>query len=201
MKKNHSGHQKNAFLSSDEVLKISLLKFFQKKENIEKFLPILTRTSSVSLRLLDYFCVNYSKMHPVTYVISDKYFDAYSSYKNQLAKFGKRQFDPFRRNDRVPLCYNGKKYYTTIAQLCFFKWCLTYNVIEYVEKHKNEINQDMKNNFGKVVDDTESTATSSSGGSGSSKKKRRSKKNSNPTIVATRVYKNDDEETIVMTFD
>lgn len=195
MKKNHTGHQhKNEnYLSSDEVLKISLLKFFQKKENIEKFLPILTRTSNISLRLLDYFCVTYSKVNPVTYVIADKYFDAYSSYKNQLNTYSKKKFDPFKRNNRIPLFYNNKKYYTTIAQLCFFKWCLTYNVIEYVEKHKNEINKDMKDNLNKSVSDEDSVS--------SSVKKRRSKKNSNPTAVATRVYKNDNEDTIIVRFD
>ena len=73
--------------SSTDVLKTSLLKFFEEKENIDKFLPIINRTSPISLRLLDYFCVNYSRSTQVVYMIADKYFDVYSSYKNQLKTF------------------------------------------------------------------------------------------------------------------
>jgi hypothetical protein len=186
MTKNHVG------MSSDEVLQLSLFKFFKKRENIDKLLPILTRTSIVSLRLLDYFCVSYSKSKPICYVVGEKYFDAYSSYKTQLSNFSKKRFDPFRRNDRTPICYNGKKYITTIAQLCFFKWCITYNIIEYVEKHKNEINEDMKNNNPKN-EDHECTRDL---------KKKRSRKKSQLTAVATRVYENgQDSDVIIVSFD
>ena len=185
MVKNHP-HFKSENVSSDDVLRISLLKFFQKKENIERFLPILTRTSSVSLRLLDYFCVTYSKCTRVNYVINDKQFDAYSSYKNQLNMYSKKKFDPFQRNVRLPLFYNGKNYRTTIAQLCFFKWCLTYNVIDYVNKHKVEINEDMKIR--------EDSSSNSSSGSRSLKKKSCKK---NPQSSAIRVRETELDHVIV----
>jgi hypothetical protein len=132
--------------SSDEFLKTSLLKFFQKKENGDRIVPFMNKTSTISLRLLDHFCVSYSKSKPVVYTLDNegKYFDAYSSYKNQLLQFGKRKFDPFKRNSRMIWTYNGKEYITTNAQLCFLKWCICCKVLEYVEKHKDEINEDMK---------------------------------------------------------
>ena len=173
------------YLSSDEVLTDSLFKFFKKKENIDKLLPILTRTSKVSLRLLDYFCVNYSKVNQVSYLVSDKPFDVFSSYKNQLSIFSKKKFDPFRRNKRVPLFYNNKEYSTTIAQLSFFKWCITYNLIDYVEKFKNEINKDMKNNSYKA----------------NPRKRKSSNKKSNFTAVATRIYNKNGQNVIIMSFE
>lgn len=193
---------KNVDANDDVFLKVTLLKFFQKKENIERFLPILTRTSSVSLRLLDYFCVTYAKETPVSYFVANKYFDAYASYKNQLHNFSKKKFDPFKRNARIPLCYNGKKYYTTIAQLCFFKWCLTYNVVDYVEKHKNEINEDMKNTLSRDLGSEMSTDESGSTNSGSRLgKSSRRKRSSNITAVATRVIGPGNDDIIIMSFE
>jgi len=200
MTRNHS----NDYLSSDEVLKISLLKFFQKKDHIEKFLPILIRTASISLRLLDYFCVTYCKQHSVSYTISDKYFDVYSSYKNQLNTYSKKKFDPFKRNNRIPLVYNGKRYYTTIAQLCFFKWCFTYKVIEYVEKHKSEINEEMKSYSSNksICSSTSGSTSGSTHQTQSSNGSKLSRKKHSTIFVATRVYTNNiNQDTIVISFD
>lgn len=131
-------------MTTEESLRSNLLAFFAKTENIEKLLGILNRKSPVSLRLLDYFCVTYAKSKRVNWKINEKYFDAYSSYKNQLNNFSKKKFDPFRRNKRIPLSYQGKTYTTTIAQLCFFRWCIQYQVLEYVDQNKNDIMEEMK---------------------------------------------------------
>ena len=112
-----------------------LLNFFQQKENIKQILPFLTRTSLVSLRLLEYFCVKYK---PLNYMVNDEPFDVHSAYNAQLHKYSKKKFDPFQRSTHISIIYNGKEYNTTIAQLCFFKWCLTYNVIDYVCQNKDE---------------------------------------------------------------
>lgn len=122
--------------NTTDILKASLLKFFENKDNIGRFLPIINRTSPVSLRILDYFCVNFSRSTQVVYMImDDKYFDVHSSYKNQLKTFSKKRFDPFRRNGRLTFRYDTERFDTTIGQLCFFKWCLTHNVLDYVEKN------------------------------------------------------------------
>jgi hypothetical protein len=176
--------------ASDEVLKFSLGKFFHKKENIERFLPFLNKSSPISLRLLDYFCVNYAKEYETKIIIEGKVLDIYASYRHQLATYSKKKFDPFKRNERIPLSYNGKKYYTTYAQLSFFKWCLTYNIIEYVEHHKNEILEDMKITIG-------NRSSSASWKSGETTSTKRSSKKSS-IIYAIRVP---GEDTVLMKFD
>ena len=132
----------------DEQLRLNLLKFFSLKENLEKLVAVLSRSSisnAVSLRLLDYFCVTYCKNRSISININGNNFDCYTSYKNQLSSLSKKKFDPFRRNSRFPILYNGKTYITTIAQLSFFRWALQHRVLEYVEKYKVEITKDMKN--------------------------------------------------------
>jgi hypothetical protein len=175
-----------------DVLKTSLLKFFEQKEHIDRLLPIINRTSSISLRLLDYFCVNYSRSTQVVYMIADKYFDVYSSYKIQLRTFSKKRFDPFKRNTRMTYPHESGRFETTIAQLCFFKWCLTNNVLDYVEKNIAAISEDMKKNSGKQP---------SEHGHSSERKRRSSRKKSSITVAATRVPTPPGTDTIVVSFD
>lgn len=192
----------NLLKSPDEVLKSTLFNFFQRKENMDKLMCVLNRNSPVSLRLLDYFCVNYCKSHQVSYSIDDKYFDAYSSYKNQLSNFSKKKFDPFRRNSRIPLINNGKVHTTTLAQLCFFRWCLTYKILDYVEKHKNEITEDMKVYSLKQSELNATMAGNSAAVNGvKGSRPRKSKRRSELVALATRVYTTDNQETIIISFD
>src|SRR6478609_7165589 len=165
--------------SSTDVLKTSLLKFFEEKENIDKFLPIINRTSPISLRLLDYFCVNYSRSTQVVYMIADKYFDVYSSYKNQLKTFSKKRFDPFKRNTRMTYRHENERFETTIGQLCFFKWCVSFGVLDYVEANIAKITEDMKRNSGKPNEEPN--------GHASERRRRSSRKKSSIQMAATRV--------------
>jgi hypothetical protein len=183
----------SAASSTTDILKSSLLKFFEQKENIDRFLPIINRTSPISLRLLDYFCVNYSRSSQVVYMIADKYFDVYSSYKNQLKTFSKKRFDPFKRNTRMIYRHENEKFETTIGQLCFFKWCLTNNVLDYVEKNITAIGEDMKKNYGKQPDESNIHTLE--------KRRRSSRKKSSITLAATRVPTPPGTDTIVVSFD
>jgi len=185
-----TGETKNGTNAAD-ILKASLLKFFDNRDNIDRFLPIINRTSPVSLRLLDYFCVNFSRSTQVVYMITDKYFDVHSSYKNQLKTFSKKRFDPFRRNTRITFRYDNERFDTTIGQLCFFKWCLTHNVLDYVEKNIAAISEDMKKNTGKGPEDNNSTE----------KKRRTSSRKSSTIMTATRVPCAPGTDTIVVSFD
>ena len=49
----------NCLLSKEEVLLDSLYEFYKNKNNLNKILPIVTGTSELSLRVLDYFVTNY----------------------------------------------------------------------------------------------------------------------------------------------
>ena len=116
--------------------------FFEQKDNLNKFVQVITKTSHISLRLLDYFCVNYAKKHNTIYRLSNgKMFNVYLNYKTQLKLKTKKCFDPFRRKDRYVL---HEKYITTIGQMFFFEWCIENEILEYVENNILLITNDMK---------------------------------------------------------
>lgn len=150
--------------SSAELLKASLIDFYNCPVNIERILPIINRTSPVSLRLLDHFVVNYSATHAVSYPLKDQIFEVHKSYSAQLGKYHKTLFDPFRRGEKITLQYNGKNCLeTTLAQLCFFRWCIQNKVLDYVEKHSHAINENMKIHLSRNgVSDGSSTSTTES---------------------------------------
>ena len=82
----------NCLLSKEEVLLDSLHEFYKNKNNLNKILPIVTGTSELSLRVLDYFVTNYSKKNymsknnPGSYLVGAnevKYYkDENNGYKN-----------------------------------------------------------------------------------------------------------------------
>jgi len=177
--------------NATELLKSQLLKFFSEKKNIERFLPIINRTSPVSLRLLDYFCVNYSRCRQTVYNVSDKRYEVHSSYKNQLKSHSKKNFDPFKRNTRITIRPDNQAVETTLGQLCFFKWCLTHGVLDFVEKNISAISEDMKKNTGKLNEV----------GSSTERKRRSSRRQSGLTMTASRVATANNEDKITITFE
>ena len=58
-------------------------------------------------------------------------------------------FDPFRRRDRIEFRYNPNSpsdyIETTIGQLNFFRWIIKYNILNYVCKNFEKINEAMIN--------------------------------------------------------
>lgn len=135
---------------SNELLLMSLTRFYSENiEGINKILPILKKTSHVSLRLIDWFVTNYCKKYKI--VLSNDtntFFNVYSNYRSQLKAFKKTQFDPFRRRDRIDFYYDSENFIeTTIGQLNFFRWFIDNSLIEFVNVHYEEIENDMiKNN-------------------------------------------------------
>ena len=102
------------------------------------------------------------------YVLASNNFDMYSEYKNQLKAANKKYFDPFSRSQRILVTRknNNIEYtniskneikeldtnsntdialVTTIGQLNFFKWAITYGVIDYASKNRDAIEEDMLN--------------------------------------------------------
>jgi hypothetical protein len=121
----------------------SLLEFFSNEGNAGILANVLNRTSVVSLRLLDFFCVSYSKEYDVSYDVDGRMFEPHLSYKSQLQLHSKKHFDPFRRGGaEYGIIVNGID--TTIGQLCFFKWCIDNRVIEYISEHHDVISSAMK---------------------------------------------------------
>jgi len=130
----------------------NLYEFYLVNDNILKILPIITSNSNISIRVLDWFVTNYSKKYTVNYELNginingDKYFNVYLQYKCQLKAYKKKLFDPFCRKQRIAFYYNKNKcVVTTIGQLNFFRWAITYNVLKYVEDNLQKITTDMIN--------------------------------------------------------
>ena len=139
-------------INSKDLLMVSLSNFYNTKSNINKILPIIApsdnSTSKISLRLIDWFVTNYSKKNNT--VISKKkdnnviHFNVYLSYRSQLKAYSKQLFDSFRRRDRITFYYDvDKSIETTIGQLNMFRWILQNDILDYISKHIDEIENDM----------------------------------------------------------
>jgi hypothetical protein len=77
-------------------------------------------------------------------VNGDRYFNVYLQYKCQLKAYKKKLFDPFCRKQRIGFHYDEYNcVVTTIGQLNFFKWALSYKVLEYVQNNLDNITKDM----------------------------------------------------------
>ena len=143
----------NCLLSKEEVLLDSLYEFYKNKNNLNKILPIVTGTSELSLRVLDYFVTNYSKNNQINLGNkNDTKYNVYHDYKNKLKSYNKRFFDPFCRinkkniTNKIAFKYDDEKYIvTTIGQLNFFRWAIRNKIIDYVVNDLEKINNDMNN--------------------------------------------------------
>ena len=149
---------------------IPLTKFFCQKINISKLLDIIEGRSKISLRLIDWFVVNYAKKYNIIYNKNyynknnrkeknkqiksfDDLFIVFNDYKSQLKEVSKRHFDPFCRRERIHFYYNKDNYIlTTVGQLNFFKWAIENNVLEYISDNLKEIDYDMNLNSKKDKD-------------------------------------------------
>lgn len=135
--------------SSQDLLMLSLSKFYKKKENIQYVLPIINGNSDISLRLIDWFVTNYSKKKSTNIPRYDAcnnvyYFNVYLSYRSQLKAYSKQSFDPFRRRERIEFFYDKEKYIeTTIGQMNFFRWIIENDILTYITKNIKDIEEDM----------------------------------------------------------
>ena len=132
----------------NELLLKSLTTFFTEDKFI-KVIPIITGTSKISLRVIDWFVTNYSKKYQIIYKIKENteecYVNIYNHYRSQLNAYGKKYIDPFcRGKDRILFKVSDTQcVMTNISQLNFFKWTLQYNVLDYIDKNYNMIVNDM----------------------------------------------------------
>ena len=140
----------NSVTNKQDLLMLSLSKFFMKKDHIQQMIPIIEGKSEISLRIIDWFVTNYAKKKNTTYIIKKKnkdinQFIVYLNYKSQLKSYSKKQFDPFCRRERISfLDYNDQAIITTVGQLNFFRWAIENKIINYIEKNIKEIELDEK---------------------------------------------------------
>ena len=115
-------------------------------------LRLAHQKTSISLRLLDWLCTNYSKKHTLIIQNESNNCNIYLSYKTQLKAFSKRQFDPFCRRFRITFTVHDKQgtevsLETTLGQLNFFKWAISNQIIDYAYKNSMSIDADMNDSL------------------------------------------------------
>lgn len=136
---------KNTELNRDLIM-ASMSRFYAHKEHMSKLVSIVEGKSSVSLRLIDWFVTNYCKKHNVEILRRNMTmrYNIYTDYRSQLKAFSKHNFDPFKRRDRIRYFYNTSNHIiTTVGQLNFFKWAIENCVIDYIDLHQKDIENDM----------------------------------------------------------
>lgn len=151
VKHDRTTHQARGETDVDTKLSLlmkSLTDFYKNPVYIEQMKKIVDQNSVISLRILDWFITNYSKKKRTIIDKNGKSVDVYQDYKLQLKSFSKRQFDPFCRKNKIEFYYTDDEYVeTSCGQLCFFRWCFENDILEYVKKNLNEIEQDMKSSL------------------------------------------------------
>lgn len=138
-----------SFFTKKELCYYKMIdKFFKKcpEDKIIKMLNIIDGQSDISLRILDWFVTKYAK-RGIDFTRDGDTFDVHINYKAQLKSYKKRYFDPFRRKKKFNYKYtiNGEEriLYTTIGQLNFFRWAISNEIINFVEKYLPQITKAM----------------------------------------------------------
>ena len=139
----------NGYSTQNSLVLNNLMDFYKVDNNLPKMLQIITGESKISLRIVDWFATNYAKKYYTLYTIqdesgTDRRFKVYIDYKLKLKAYSKKRFDPFCRWERISIPYkDGKFIETTIGQLNFFKWALENKIVDYIESHYMDIENDM----------------------------------------------------------
>ena len=106
--------------------------------------PLITQESDISLRALDWLVTNYSKKYNIVCTTKNGVlFNIYHGYKIALSHFRRKNFDPFRRRQRIQLILDGKKYDTTVGQCNFIHWAYQSGVLQYAKENSLDIEKDM----------------------------------------------------------
>lgn len=142
------------------------------KDEILTIINIINGTHSISLRFLDWFVTRYCYLYKLSIPLDnlynkEKYSNINISYKAQLKSFKKRYFDPFRRKKKFNYVFSNHNLniFTTLGQLNFFRWALSFDIIKYVKKNFDSINDKMSHvnsYFKKNIIDTNSLTITTS---------------------------------------
>jgi|LauGreDrversion4_2_1035121.scaffolds.fasta_scaffold06275_9 hypothetical protein len=137
---------------TEESMLPSLLKFFSVREHFDVLKEFkCSKQSKLSVGLLNWFNVNYSKAYGIEYNIESlgrkRSVYVWQSYNAALSGYKKEYFDPFARGKNcgkeIAIEFEGEPLCTTIRQLNYFRWAINNGVINYVRLHVDEIYDDM----------------------------------------------------------
>jgi len=149
--------------SSQELLLNSITQFYDKRsEDRHTIHQIVQGNYKISLRVIDWFITHYSKKKSIILWLDASNgtlvekpnqlsaniikFHLYLEYRAQLKSYTKVFFDPFRRHARISFLISKKPIQTmetTIGQLNFFRWIFQHHILEYIEAHLDEIEEEM----------------------------------------------------------
>ena len=123
-----------------ELIIASLQRFYSANPDIAKVMPYFLGTSTLSLRIIDWFVTKYCRKNFTHYALDGKDFIVYRSYKGQLKAYSKQYFDPNCRRERIAFkIMTSDQFVTTIGQLNFFRWALESKVLDYIEANQEII--------------------------------------------------------------
>jgi hypothetical protein len=125
----------------------NIIEYFNETRLRDVLLPVLSKRGILSLRALDWLVTNYSKKKPVVYNVTppncpEVVVNMYRSYKTWLWNHKRKNFDPFRRGQRIFFTLDDDTYESTVGQLNFFFWASRYGVLDYAQRHIREIEKD-----------------------------------------------------------
>tara|TARA_B110001452_G_scaffold130958_1_gene108779 strand:+ start:10523 stop:11122 length:600 start_codon:yes stop_codon:yes gene_type:complete len=128
---------------------LTLLQLLEREYTLEVaqtvLMPLMTQTSPISLRALDWAVVNWSKQHNIvcTSIVPGQMTNIHHSYRSALKYWKRRLFDPFRRRSRVTVTIEGNEFETTLGQANFALWSYKTGVLNYVSTNIEAIESDM----------------------------------------------------------
>ena len=138
--------RKRKIFCKQELIIQSLQQFYTNRTDIQEILSLFEGDSDISLRLIDWFVTNYSKMHNISYIHKNQEFFVYIDYKNQLKAYSKRLFDPFCRRERILFQLKDvSPFITTVGKLNFFRWAIEKGIIDYIKLNWKMIETEMNN--------------------------------------------------------
>lgn len=137
------------FCDREKLMLKSIDKFYlSNKKYFNIILAVITGKTRISIRILDWFIITYSKEKDINYEIKinnrKSYFYIYDNYKNQLISYNKKYFDPFCRKRKILYKYDNIKLKTSIGQLNFFSWLIRYKIINYVDNNFAKLNKKIR---------------------------------------------------------
>ena len=99
---------------------------------------------------IDWLVTNYAKKNPIIYKVTppdcpEVLVNIYRSYKSWLWNYKRKNFDPFRRGNRIFFTRGENDtvvYESTVGQLNFFYWAARYGVLDYAQSHIKAIEKD-----------------------------------------------------------
>lgn len=134
-------------LNEYEKFVLKRLNKFYTIDKIERIKPIINQESNISLRLIDWTLTNYCKKYVI--VIrkrNNEIVDIYETYKAKLDSYPKNELlDVFKRGSCIRFYYSDNEddyIITSVKQLNIFKWLLEDEILDYIEKYREQINDD-----------------------------------------------------------